>query len=748
MRLVIFLDQSRFIGTHSRYSYIFTQFKPNRTVFSHGELPLKEFPMKELPLKKSMAFRSIVLGGAIASALSMNPVFADDDTIPYEFVVSPNSEFSADEIYIAVVGYQDGGYAFMDFDSDFEINQMDSSDNTLASPNDDGYTYIDMFKPLSEIEDQTIPMPQFSSVRMYIAFGSTLYIRYDSESDSGGYVAPTLNNEGDANYGIRFEMVELTYNDYGLWTNTTRVDSYQYPMGIEVWGADGFYKRVGEILTHDDIVTAWQTMTNVETEFTNLYLVDSDLDYDIIVNPSHHEDFSSSDGQYEDYFDAYVDAVWSRYSSENLCLSIGEAGKWVGSVNSSNQFVFTEYTDDYIDENSGCSDVTISTDAMISDKPSTYEILSASGVLAEDVSETSDTDNDKNIQKHFSAAFNRGAIDLDADEDSWVSWDDSSTYFDNTYYGHNQYVEFWHDEDISFEGETYAFAYDDVFDYSSTIHTTDPEQVLVTIGGFSADEYIAATDIQLSCETMDLTTGDVATISAEFSPADASNQSITWTTSDDDIVTVDEGEVTAVAEGSATITASSYTEDVSASCVISVSDPVDPNFIERIEAEDYDAMYGVETETTTDTDGGENIGYINDDDWMSYSISIPSAGTYQFDFRLASASSSGSFELRDADDNVLASVDVNETGSFQTWETQSVMVDLEEGDQTVTIYATTGSWNINWFEIYSTETTETTDETEASTDTTSSSSSGSSSAGSLGWLMLAFMPLLVGYRKR
>ncbi|TCS35194.1 beta-1,3-glucanase family protein [Reinekea marinisedimentorum] len=696
-------------------------------------------------MKKTIVFRSAMLGSAVTAALNLNPAFAGDDTIPYEFAVSPNSEFSADEIYIAVVGYQNGGYAFMDFDNDFEINQMDSTDNTLASPNDDGYSYIDMFVPLSEIEEQTIPMPQLSSVRMYIAFGSTLYIRYDSESDTGGYVAPTLNNEGDANYGIRFEMVELTYNDYGLWTNTTRVDSYQYPMGIEVWGGDGFYKRVGEILTHDDIVNAWQAMTQAETQFTNLYLVDDEYDYDIIVNPSHHEDFSSSGGQYEDYFDAYVDAVWSRYSTENLCLSIGEAGKWVGRVNSSDQFVFTEYTDDYTDENSGCSDVTLSTDAMISAKPGTYEIMSASGVLAEDVSETSDTDNDKNIQKHFSAAFNRGAIDLDADEDAWISWDDSSTYFDNAYYGHNQYVEFWHSEDISFEGETYAFAYDDVFDYSSTIHTTSPEQVLVTIGGFSADDYVEAASIELSCETLSLTTGDVSTISADVLPVSASNQSVSWATSDDDVVTVDDGELTAVSEGTATVTASSYTASVSAVCYVTVTDPIPENFIARIEAEDYDEMSGVETETTSDTDGGENVGYIDTGDWMRYSINIPSAGTYQFDFRLASAYSTGSFELRNANDDVLATVEVNNTGSFQTWETQSLMVDVEEGDQTLTIVATADGWNINWFEVYSTDTD---DQEENATNTASSSAASNSSAGSLSWWMLAFMPLLVGCRKR
>ena len=694
----------------------------------------------------NMTFKSFSVTALITASL-FNQVFAvDDSTISYQFVVSPDSQYASSEIYIAVVGYQDDGYAWMDIDNDFEINQMDSSDNTLSASDDDSYLYIDMFTPLSEIDSQTIPMPQLSSVRMYIAFGSPLYIRYDTLSDSGGYVAPTLNNEGDSNYGIRFEIIELTYNDYGLWTNTTRVDSYQYPMGLEVWGDDGFYKRVGEILTHDQITALWVS-DMADTGFADLYTTDESSDYDIILNPSHHENFSDG-GDYEDYFNDYVDAVWNRYSDENLCLSIGEAGKWVGKVNSSNQFVFTEYTDNYIDDTTGCNDVTISTDAMISAQPSTYEIMSASGVLAEDVDETTDTDNDLNIQKHFSAAFNRGVIDLSANYDEWISWNDSDDFFNNTTYGHNEYVEFWHNEDISFEGETYAFAYDDVFDYSSTIHTTDPEWVQVTIGGFSSDEYIEMISIELSCDSLDLTTGDTSELTVSVLPVNASNQSIVWETSDDDIVTVDEGEITAIEAGTATITASSYTEDISASCDITVEDEVDPNLITRIEAEDYTDMSGIQTETTSDEDAGENVGYIDTDDWMEYSIDIPTAGTYQIDFRLASPYDTGSFEVM-TDDEVLATISVNNTGSFQTWETQSTTIEFDEGEQTLKINVTGDGWNFNWFEIYSTDDDNNTEtnSTDYSSDSDDASSSNSSSGGATEFFSLISICLIAFVRK-
>ena len=52
-------------------------------------------------------------------------------------------------------------------------------------------------------------------------------------------------------------------------------------------------------------------------------------------------------------------------------------------------------------------------------------------------------------------------------------------------------------------------------------------------------------------------------------------------------------------------------------------DPFTP-FSARIEAEDYDAMNGVQIEPTTDVDGVENVGYIDPNDWMEYNVDVPS----------------------------------------------------------------------------------------------------------------------------
>lgn len=80
------------------------------------------------------------------------------------------------------------------------------------------------------------------------------------------------------------------------------------------------------------------------------------------------------------------------------------------------------------------------------------------------------------------------------------------------------------------------------------------------------------TEITLSSETNEVSVGEKITITVTTIPSDASNTSVTWGSSDTTIVTVDEnGEVTGVKEGIATITATAADgSGVSGSYVVTV----------------------------------------------------------------------------------------------------------------------------------------------------------------------------------
>ena len=83
---------------------------------------------------------------------------------------------------------------------------------------------------------------------------------------------------------------------------------------------------------------------------------------------------------------------------------------------------------------------------------------------------------------------------------------------------------------------------------------------------------VAVTGVSLSPTSATIFTGGTKTLSATVSPANATDPSVTWTSSDTSVATVANGVVTAVSAGSATITASAGGE--TASCSVTVLVPM------------------------------------------------------------------------------------------------------------------------------------------------------------------------------
>jgi hypothetical protein len=117
----------------------------------------------------------------------------------------------------------------------------------------------------------------------------------------------------------------------------------------------------------------------------------------------------------------------------------------------------------------------------------------------------------------------------------------------------------------------------------------------------------------------------------------------------------------------------------------------------KIEAEGYANMSGVQAETTQDVGGGQNVGYIDYNDWMEYNLNVPAAGTYNVNFRISAPTAGAQFQVKDAAGAVLATVIVPNTGGYQTWQTISSSVVLPAGAQVVRLVSTNSTnWNFNW----------------------------------------------------
>lgn len=117
-----------------------------------------------------------------------------------------------------------------------------------------------------------------------------------------------------------------------------------------------------------------------------------------------------------------------------------------------------------------------------------------------------------------------------------------------------------------------------------------------------------------------------------------------------------------------------------------------------VQAEDWSAMSGVSTENTSDENGGLNVGWIDNGDWMEYEVYAALAGDYTVEYRVASNSSTVKFNLKKGS-AVLGSISTAITGGWQSWKTVSHNVTLTQGLQTLKVQATSGGWNFNWLNL-------------------------------------------------
>ncbi|MDP5275923.1 carbohydrate-binding protein [Chengkuizengella axinellae] len=134
--------------------------------------------------------------------------------------------------------------------------------------------------------------------------------------------------------------------------------------------------------------------------------------------------------------------------------------------------------------------------------------------------------------------------------------------------------------------------------------------------------------------------------------------------------------------------------------------PPDPSLIDafsQIEAEEYTTMDGVQTESTSDVGGGLNVGWIDDGDYIAFKeVDFGNGdGAAGFEARVASESDGGSVELRlgSITGQLIGTLDVSNTGGWQSWVTSSISVEDTAGVHDLYLIFKGGSsiGNLNWF---------------------------------------------------
>jgi uncharacterized protein YjdB len=225
--------------------------------------------------------------------------------------------------------------------------------------------------------------------------------------------------------------------------------------------------------------------------------------------------------------------------------------------------------------------------------------------------------------------------------------------------------------------------------------------------------------------------GDDDTLSVNILPGDALNQTVNWSSENEDIATVTSaGIVSAVAAGTVDVIATAADGGGAADTIsVTVTDaPLDQTpyggtpwaVPGKIEAEDYDeggeniAYYdgnsgnsggayrsdNVDIQSTSDAGGGYNVGWTSNGEWLEYTVDVANSGTYTIEIRTA-GTSNGTIEISFNDGAVTTGdIALAATGGWQTWTTVQVTgISLTAGQQIMRIDEKSGGFNLNYVNI-------------------------------------------------
>ena len=123
---------------------------------------------------------------------------------------------------------------------------------------------------------------------------------------------------------------------------------------------------------------------------------------------------------------------------------------------------------------------------------------------------------------------------------------------------------------------------------------------------------INVSGVTLDNAKLEIPVGGEATLAATVAPADATDKSVTWTSSDEAVAKVSGGKVTAVAAGTATITVKTTDGGKTATCEVTVTTPVESVAVSPAETE-----VKVEGEVTLEATVSPEDATVKDVEWTS-----------------------------------------------------------------------------------------------------------------------------------
>jgi len=308
---------------------------------------------------------------------------------------------------------------------------------TLSINGPDGYA--DLSIPLASGGDTTLAIPADMSGRIYFSLGDKL--KFKAVTDGAGNAAlqyPAGWVSGDPSYNVLHDCIEFTHNSSGMFCNTTMVDMFSVPLSITLKGS--------QTQTTGTLVSGGRAniFSAIKANADFAPLVVGDLR---VIAPGHGIDTGIFRA---DYFNSYIDQVWSQYSGQQLTVRV-DSGTYTGQV-SGGTFNFSGGVASF-------------------GKPSTRDVFFCDGALA--------APNDGRtgpVAAVLGAAFNRSTLLSRPNQPST----DPATFYQAEVTNH--YSKVLHANTV--DGKAYGFPFDDVVGFASYIQDTAPSSFTVELTPF------------------------------------------------------------------------------------------------------------------------------------------------------------------------------------------------------------------------------------------------------------------------
>ncbi|KAI1486691.1 glucanase B [Biscogniauxia mediterranea] len=305
----------------------------------------------------------------------------------------------------------------------------------------------------------TVTIPQMISGRLYFCLDSKLTFSLNPKDEDDplpgpGVVQPSVLDPTDVNNDLNWTFVEFTYDPGLLFANITYADWVSWPISLQLRNTSNAVQTV-QGLSAGALDKICEGLIAQEAQdgagWSKLIVKGPDGKPLRVLSPNLA--VSKDATLFEGYYQAYVDKVWSKYSDEDLKISLDEKRAATGRV---------------------VDGLLAFDDGHKVPQPSAVDIFSCNkGAFAE-------TQGDAGIlNRNLAAACNRSTLLIDS---NLPENEDASTYYksDPT----NHYARILHE--LNIDGRGYAFPYDDVrpsnaANTEGSVSDTNPDLLMITL---------------------------------------------------------------------------------------------------------------------------------------------------------------------------------------------------------------------------------------------------------------------------